>query len=698
MYLRVTTVRRGPKTYHYAQIVESYRKDGGSPTNRIIASLGQRSEAEIAAIRAALEIARTGGTPVVDAKLLAQVQVLHSLRYLDAAVLLAAWRNFGLQSLLVDVLGSSKTEVSTADVVVALVLQRCLAPASKLAASRWFPTTALPELLGIIPKQFNNSRVHRVLTSLEAAEAKLQHRLPGHLRKTHGAASLLFIDATDTWFEGHGPPLAAKGKDKEGLFRRRVGIVLLCDERGFPLRWHTLDGRYHDPTALGDMAREIAQLPWAIDVPVVVDRALGNAGWVEKLDTLKLRYITCVPAPELESCGAPIPWETIDDMHACGDDLKALQDKAVAAGFHHDGDEHYVCELGLFDKSRPQNSTRISAARSALNIMEMLEDATEKNNVLASRLRISTRSLPRYRKLSSLDPSVRKRIARGDADALSISQLQQIATLPAKRQLATLDALLKAAPVGQRRARQSQVEQRPPLQARAALSLNPVRLIEDRQAEENHLDSIRRLVEDVNRRLASPRSRRTDASALAEVEHLIRKCKLGNVCSTTMRRTGNSRRVLLHIDEAAWRQRRRSDGISLIISHPDVPGSASERVARYFSKDAVEKDFQSIKSLLGIRPIRHRTDPKLRAHVSICMLALLLSRLVEHQLETRGNQHTLAAIIESLEPIRLNLINDGNNRYYTVTQPNETAKEILSALGMAELIDNVTITEGITPR
>ena len=64
-----------------------------------------------------------------------------------------------------------------------------------------------------------------------------------------------------------------------------------------------------------------------------------------------------------------------------------------------------------------------------------------------------------------------------------------------------------------------------------------------------------------------------------------------------------------------------------LVSHPEVEGTASDRVERYFSKDVIEKDFESIKSVLKLRPVRHRTDPKLRAHVCICVLALLLTRV-----------------------------------------------------------------------
>jgi len=46
-------------------------------------------------------------------------------------------------------------------------------------------------------------------------------------------------------------------------------------------------------------------------------------------------------------------------------------------------------------------------------------------------------------------------------------------------------------------------------------------------------------------------------------------------------------------------------------------------VSVYRAKDAVEKDFQTIKTDIKLRPVFHHTDPKVRAHLSLCMLTVL---------------------------------------------------------------------------
>ncbi len=43
----------------------------------------------------------------------------------------------------------------------------------------------------------------------------------------------------------------------------------------------------------------------------------------------------------------------------------------------------------------------------------------------------------------------------------------------------------------------------------------------------------------------------------------------------------------------------------------------------------VERAFRTLKSTLSLRPVYHTSDERIRSHVLICWLALLLVRIVE---------------------------------------------------------------------
>src|SRR5688500_17955125 len=105
MYLRLSNVRQGSKTYRYAQLVESFRRPDGKPTNRVIANLGALDDLAVENLRAALEASRRGHAlvlpdPAVMAVPRPRAEVHENLRYLDIAVLLKLWRELGLDGLL----------------------------------------------------------------------------------------------------------------------------------------------------------------------------------------------------------------------------------------------------------------------------------------------------------------------------------------------------------------------------------------------------------------------------------------------------------------------------------------------------------------------------------------------------------------------------------------------------------------------
>jgi hypothetical protein len=140
----------------------------------VVANLGRVSDpvqlenllAAFVANRTGERLARVVGTSVEPAVGTARLpRPLGILRYLDVAVVVEMLRELGLTEELERLLPREQSEVAPGRVVTALVAQRCLDPRSKLAAVRWFPRTALPELLGVSPGQLNNTRGHRLLDS-----------------------------------------------------------------------------------------------------------------------------------------------------------------------------------------------------------------------------------------------------------------------------------------------------------------------------------------------------------------------------------------------------------------------------------------------------------------------------------------------------------------------------------------------------
>ena len=85
---------------------------------------------------------------------------------------------------------------------------------------------------------------------------------------------------------------------------------------------------------------------------------------------------------------------------------------------------------------------------------------------------------------------------------------------------------------------------------------------------------------------------------------------------------------LLRIDTAAVKAEQRLDGKYLLrCSDPKL--SAEDIAVGYKQLLEVERGWRDMKSVLDLRPVYHRLEDRIRAHVLLCWLALLLVRVVE---------------------------------------------------------------------
>jgi transposase len=86
----------------------------------------------------------------------------------------------------------------------------------------------------------------------------------------------------------------------------------------------------------------------------------------------------------------------------------------------------------------------------------------------------------------------------------------------------------------------------------------------------------------------------------------------------------------LRIDRAKVAAEERLDGKFLLeTSDPDI--TAEDAALGYKNLLAAERSFRDLKGTLRVRPIFHRLEERIRAHVLICWLALLLVRIAERE-------------------------------------------------------------------
>ena len=718
MHLRVSRVRRNGKTYEYAQLVESFRrKSDGMPAHRVIANLGRMDSGSIENLRTAFRANRSGKRVVIAERHRAPSsrapKPSANLAYLDIAVLHELWKDWQLGSLLERLLPDSSAEVHSALVLESLVIHRAVAARSKLHATRWFERTALPELLGVHPRQFHNTRLHRCLEQLEAIEPALIDELPKLYRKRDGDFVALFADVTDTWFVGKGPALSSNGKTKEGMLRKKVAIAMMCNESGYPLRWATLEGCKADSTMLSQLLDQTRGRPWLLSAPLVLDRAMGKTAHLVHLSESDVRFLTALTTPEFEKYAPSLPYQGFVTLPppcegASDNAVEEACEQARKAGMVQVADDLFALDLGLVRRDDIRLKRPVEVSDPIAHALRLATEATAevtaghyRSYAAAARARGLKRTLAsKYRKLLCLPDSVQRDIFAGKARHCLLAELCRIATgggTPEEQQ-AQFDALVASAATKPPRPtpgpRSPNPALGPPLELRAVVAFNPRRFVEQRLTDLRHMKAITDHIDELNAKLATPSNKQSPQKIHAAVDRKLRAYNLVEAFDIHVdeQRVGRRVRYQARVQrrEEEWAKRQRYHGFMVLVAHPELDRTAAALCQLYRDKDAVEKDFQVIKSVLRVRPMYHRTDHKVRAHVTLCMLALLLERTLRKGL---AGSHSAEAALELLAGCHLNLYErEGSEQpAYTITAPSDDQREILATLGLSRLADDATL-------
>lgn len=159
-------------------------------------------------------------------------------------------------------------------------------------------------------------------------------------------------------------------------------------------------------------------------------------------------------------------------------------------------------------------------------------------------------------------------------------------------------------------------------------------------------------------------------------DHLKAECALRDhpALGRWVRQTPGGRLV---IDRAKVKAEARLDGKFLLsTSDPDL--SAEDIALGYKNLLEAERAFRDLKTTLELRPIYHRLEHRIRAHVLLCWLALLLVRVAEQQTSS-----TWRRINIDLGRLHLVTLAGPAGRIQQTTTLTAAQREVLAATGIA---------------
>src|SRR6266436_1823326 len=302
MFLRSHQRSKDGKGHRYWSLVETVRTADG-PRQRRLCYLGELNSSAQARWLKTVEVFNEQGEstqlklfpseveppandPQVARVLLNRVRLERSRQFGASFLGLELWKRLELDRFFEQAVDDKTADVPWSRVAAVLAINRLCAPGSELAIEeRWYPSTALDDLLGIEEGKINDTRLYRCLDRILPHKTKLER----HLKDRYGALfeaefDVLLYDLTSTYVEGAAENNAMMRRGYSRDHRpdcEQMVIALIVNQEGFPYSYETFNGNRADVSTLETILRMVerkygkARRIWIMDRGIVSEENLA---------------------------------------------------------------------------------------------------------------------------------------------------------------------------------------------------------------------------------------------------------------------------------------------------------------------------------------------------------------------------------------------------------------------------------------
>ena len=268
VHVATTTRRYKDKVYTSHLLRRSFRA-GKQVKHETLGNLSHLPDSLIDIIRRSL-----AGESFVPAA--AAFLVERSCPHGHVEAVLGTLRQLGLERLL-----ASKPS-RRRNLVVAMIVERLLHPASKLATTRVWQHSTLAQQLGV--EDAGENDLYAALDWLLARQKRIEKKLAArHL----SAGDTVFYDVSSSYYEGRHCPLAAFGHSRDRKKGKPIIVYgVLADSQGRPLAVNVYPGNTGDPATLPDQVDTLRRRFGLQRVVLVGDRGLWTQTQIDNLRRL----------------------------------------------------------------------------------------------------------------------------------------------------------------------------------------------------------------------------------------------------------------------------------------------------------------------------------------------------------------------------------------------------------------------------
>jgi hypothetical protein len=289
MFIETVPNRSSPP----AVLLRQTWREGGKVKKRTLLNLTSWPAERVEGLRILLK----GGTALPPGEV--PFTIMRSLPHGHVAGIFSAIRATGLDRIL------APDGNRPRDLILAMIVNRIIAPGSKLATARMLdePTacTSAGKVLGLGPVEA--SELYQALDWLLVRQPDVEKKLA---RKHLKGGCLVLYDVSSSYVEGRCCDLARFGYNRDGK-KGKMQIVygLLCAADGCPVAVEVFEGNTSDPKTLATQIEKLKQRFGLDRVVLVGDRGMiTDARIREELQPAGLDWITALRAPAIQELAA----------------------------------------------------------------------------------------------------------------------------------------------------------------------------------------------------------------------------------------------------------------------------------------------------------------------------------------------------------------------------------------------------------
>ena len=587
MFPRIMTVRRPNKDYRYLVISESVRIEGKGSTTRNIANLGNIEKFQAEDIASLID----GFIRLFELDQYAlneDIEILESLEHGSILLWQKLWEKLGLSDIIDRQVRLKEQHVAleVGKYIELMVVNRCMDPLSKLGATRWVETTCYKAMKGYADLSLDVNNFYRSMDYLLRLKEEVELAIFERLRNLFSVnVKLTFYDITSSYFYSDSCPLSETGYSRDNrpdLEQIVIGVVTTFE--GHPIKHYVFEGNTKDETTVTEVVKSLKSVYHIEETTFVGDRGMITKLNLSQIEKQGFDYIIGVKHRQDEICAmllATEGWE--DGSYECYKGLR-IKERRVR-----------VKDFLIWQAKRWLKQSQVNPGAQAMALFESrIQGLTKQEGVEYGSFKSLLEGLvgSEDKKLcQKLFELIKKYVGRYEEELRYIICLNEERKAIAGKKRETMLAKLTG-----------ELTQWAPTQEQKPPEIEP------------RLTKI----------FGGYKSRYRKYFEIEKDEHR------GKVIGWRV----NERRV---------EEEEKLDGIFVLLTtREDL--AIGKVVDSYKNLKEVEMLFDDLKHFVDIRPIRHWLGKRVRAHVFLCILALLLKRLFE--INYLGNKSTMEPLEE----------------------------------------------------